>query len=220
MDVFNFLEQNHQATKRNYIKRVVDDDKAACAVVAVQWAEDYWDGDRKFGYGGYSYDGRWHPVAEKISNHYDLKAGDRILDIGCGKGHLLYEFTQVRPGITVAGIDISDYGIENARKEICSNLQVGDCASLPYEDNEFDFVYSLNTFHNLRNFDLKSAVEEMERVSKGKSYLCIESYRNEKEKVNLLYWQLTCRSFYSTEEWEWLMTQYGFTGDIGYIFFE
>jgi len=220
MAELNFLTSIHTSTKRDYVQRVVDHDKAACAEVATQWGYDYWDGDRKFGFGGYKYDGRWRPVAEEMASHYGLKADDKILDIGCGKAFLLYEFTQVVPGLQVAGIDISEYGVENAKEEVRPFLKTGNCTSLPYEDDEFDFVYSLNTFHNLKNFELSDAVKEMVRVANKNSYICIESYRNEREKMNLLYWQLTCRSFYDTEEWTWLLKQHGYTGDLGFIFFE
>jgi len=216
----NFLTNVHTGTQRNYVQRVVEHDKAACAEVAIQWGYDYWDGDRKHGFGGYSYDGRWLPVAQEMAEHYELKAGDKVLDIGCGKAFLLYEFTQAVPGIEVSGIDISQYGIENAKEEIREQLHVGNCTDLPFEDNSLDFVYSLNTFHNLKNFELEAAVKEMNRVSRGKTYICVESFRNEQEKVNLLYWQLTCRSFYDVEEWEWLLRTYGYTGDIGFIYFE
>ncbi len=220
MEQINFLTNVHTSTQRNYVQRVVEHDKAACAEVAIQWGYDYWDGDRKYGFGGYSYDGRWLPVAQKMAEHYGLKAGDKVLDIGCGKAFLLYEFTQAVPGIKVSGIDISQYGIENAKKEIREQLHIGNCTDLPFEDNSFDFVYSLNTFHNLKNFELEAAVKEMNRVSRDKTYICVESFRNEQEKANLLYWQLTCRSFYDVEEWEWLLTKYGYTGDIGFIYFE
>jgi ubiquinone/menaquinone biosynthesis C-methylase UbiE len=188
--------------------------------VAGKWGEDYWDGDRKYGYGGYSYDGRWLSVATDMTEHYNLKSDDHVLDVGCGKGHLLYEFTQAVPGISVSGLDISEYGITHAKKEIQSNLQLGNCIELPYPDDSFDFVFSLNTFHNLKIFELKAALKEIQRVSRGRSYLCVESYRNESEKVNLLYWQLTCNSFYSVEEWQWLAADCGYTGDLGFIFFE
>lgn len=220
MDELNFLTSIHTSTKRDYVQRVVEYDKADCARVAAKWGYDYWDGDRKYGFGGYSYDGRWRPIAERIADHYNLRAGQKILDIGCGKAFLLYEFTQVVPGIVVAGIDISEYGIRHAKEEVRDHLETGSCVNLPYKKAEFDFVYSLNTFHNLKNFELEAAVREMNRVSKGPSYICVESYRDEKEKVNLLYWQLTCRSFYDTEEWKWLLNQHNHAGDIGYIFFE
>ena len=166
------------------------------------------------------YDGRWLPVAEKMAAHYGLKAGDRILDIGCGKVFLLYEFTQAVPGIEVAGLDISTYGMENAKEEIRPFLKVGNCTELPFEDDAFDFVYSINTFHNLRNFELSTALNEMRRVGKDKRHICVESYRNESEKANLLYWQLTCESFYNPEEWRWFYDLCGYEGDEDFIFFE
>ncbi len=220
MDEINFLEKYQKATKRNYIQRVVEHDKAECAAVAKEWGRDYWDGDRQYGYGGYSYDGRWLPIAQDIVKHYKLKPGDKILDIGCGKAFLLFEFTQAMPGVEVAGIDISEYGLEHAKEEVRPYLKHGDAKTLPWEDNTFDFVYSINTFHNLEVNELKNAVQEMERVGKNKKWLCIESYRNESEKTNLLYWQLTCASFYNREEWEWLYNEWGYTGDYGFIFFE
>lgn len=220
MHEINFLEQYQKATTRDYVQRVVEHDKAESAHVAKQWGYDYWDGDRRYGYGGYSYDGRWLPIARDIVAHYGLKPGDKILDIGCGKAFLLFEFTQAMPGVEVAGIDISEYGIEHAKEEVRPFLKVGSAAHLPWEDNTFDFVYSINTFHNLEVDELKAAVQEMERVGKDKKWLCLESYRNESEKANLLYWQLTCASFYNTKEWVWLYKEWGYTGDYGFIFFE
>ena len=215
-----FVTSLHQSTSRDYLERVVQHDKASCAEVAKKFGEDYWDGDRKYGFGGFRYDGRWRPVAQAMADHYGLKAGDRVLDVGCGKAYLLYEFTQVVPGIEVAGIDISQYGIDNAKEEVKPFLRVGNATSLPYRDGEFDFVLSLTTLHNLYNYEVWDALKEIQRVGKDKKYLTVESYRNEREKANLLYWQLTCESFYTPREWEWLFTQSGYTGDYGYIYFE
>lgn len=220
MQEINFLSAYQKATKRDYVQRVVEADKAESAKIAKQWGYDYWDGDRRYGYGGYSYDGRWAPIARDIARHYGLKKGDRVLDIGCGKAFLLYELSQAVPGLEIAGLDISEYGIAHAKEEVRDKLHHGSAVELPWPDNSFDLVISLNTFHNLRAFDLKRAVQEMERVGRGAKWLCIESYRNENEKANLLYWQLTCASFYDTEEWVWLYSEWGYTGDYGFIFFE
>jgi protein-L-isoaspartate(D-aspartate) O-methyltransferase len=216
----DFITRVHTATSRDYLERVVEHDKAECAEVAGRFDRDYWDGDRRYGFGGYKYDGRWRVVAEAMAEHYGLKPGARILDIGCGKGFLLHEFTQVVPDAQVRGIDISQYGIDNAKEEVKPFLDLGHANSLPYGDGEFDFVYSINTFHNLFNYDLHAALQEMERVGKGDKYLTVESYRTEREKVNLMYWQLTCRAFMTPEEWQWAFRQAGYTGDWGFIFFE
>ena len=221
MAYVDFIMKLHQSTKRDYVGRVTANDKAECATVAIRYGEDYWDGDRKYGYGGYRYDGRQRAAADAMAKHYGLKPGDKILDVGCGKGYLLYEFTQAVPGVQVQGIDISRYALDNAKEEVKPFLQIGDAVSLPFEANTFDFVVSVTTLHNLYNYELRKAFQEIERVGKGaKKHVIVESYRNESEKANLLYWQLTCRSFYTPQEWEWFMEDSGYIGDYSYIVFE
>lgn len=220
MPEIDFISVIHKSTKRDYLARVNDYPKEKAAEMARQWGYDYWDGDRTTGYGGMRYDGRWEKVARAMTEHYGIQAGDRILDIGCGKGFLLYDFTQVVPGVEVVGLDISKYAIDNSKEEIRQHLIEGTAASLPFQDAEFDLVISINTLHNLYTYELEAALMEMERVGKEHKYLCLESYRNEKEKVNLMYWQLTCEAFYTPEEWKWWFEKAGYSGDYSYIFFE
>jgi SAM-dependent methyltransferase len=220
MQEVDFLAKYQKATARDYVARVVAHDKAECAAVAKRWGEDYWDGPRQYGYGGYHYDGRWLPIAEDIARHYGLEPGDRVLDVGCGKAFLLYELTRAVPGLVVAGLDISEYGIAHAKEEVRPFLRVGNCVALPYASHSFDFVFSINTFHNLKVNELKSAVQEVERVGRDRKWICVESYRDEREKANLLYWQLTCMSFHTPEEWVFLYKEWGYTGDYGFIYFE
>ena len=220
MAYVDFIGDLHRATKRDYVQRVVEHDKATSAAIATQFGAEYWDGDRRYGYGGYSYDGRWRPMAQKIADHYGLKSGMRVLDVGCGKGYLLHEIAQVVPGVEVAGLEISEYAIQNAKPEVKDAIRHGNATDLPFDDNAFDLVVSLGCLHNLANYDLDRAAREIERVGKGPKYIMFESFRNEAEKANLLYWQLTCRAFHSPEEWEWLLSQAGYTGDYGCIYFE
>ena len=216
----HFITPLHKSTKRDYVARVTDADKAACAEVAMRWGYDYWDGDRQYGYGGYHYDGRWKVVAQAMISHYGLSGSPRILDVGCGKGFLLHEFKQLLPDAHVVGLDISTYGLEHAKMEVKPFLVEANAVQLPFPSDHFDLVYSINTLHNLEIFDLKRALMEMERVGKGTSYMATESYRNEREKMNLLYWQLTCQCFFSVKEWLWLFQTFGFSGDYEFIFLE
>lgn len=220
MAFVDFLSPIHKATQRDYLARVTEFPKAEAATLAKQWGYDYWDGDRKTGYGGYRYDGRWRKVADAMATHYGLKPGDRILDVGCGKAFLLYDFTQAVPGIEVAGIDVSEYGLAHAKEEVRPFLQLASAAELPFADGSFDLVYSINALHNLPCYNLDKALREMQRVSRKHKYLCVESYRNEVEKVNLMYWQLTCEMFCTPAEWEWWFRQTDYTGDHSFIYFE
>ncbi len=216
----DFISELHTRTKRDYVQRVVEHDKATCAARAKQWDYDYWDGERQFGYGGYRYDGRWLSVAEKMARHYGLKAGDRILDVGCGKAFLLYEFTRAVDGIEVTGLDISPYAIKHAKEEVRPFLHLGNATELPFATDSFDFVYSITTLHNLRCPDWEQAIREIQRVGRKHKLIVPESYRNEREKANLLYWQLTCEAFYTPEEWQWWSDLCGYDGDWDFIFFE
>jgi protein-L-isoaspartate(D-aspartate) O-methyltransferase len=220
MSYLDFITPLHRSTRRDYLERVNSHDKAECAEVACRFGQEYWDGPRQYGFGGYRYDGRWRPVAEALAKHYQLKSGQRVLDVGCGKAFLLYELTQVVPGIEVAGIDVSQYGLDNAKEEVRPFLRKASADKLLFPDKSFDLVISLNALHNLLNFELWAALTEIERVGRNGKYIVVESYRNEREKVNLLYWQLTCRAILRTDEWEWLYAKTGYTGDHSFIFFE
>ena len=219
----DFMSVLHKSTQRDYLARVNDTKypKAKAAELAKQFAYDYWDGDRRICYGGYRYlEGRWEKAARAIAEHYPLPASPKILDIGCGKGYLLYDFLKVIPDAEIYGIDISDYAIANSKPEIRNHLQVGNAINLPWPDDTFDLVISITTLHNLHAYDLDLALREMERVGKQYKYLCVESYRTEQEKANLLYWQVTCEAFNTPEEWKWWFKQTNYTGDHSFIFFE
>lgn len=222
MAYIDFMSPLHRETKRDYLARVNDPEfpKAKAATLAKQWGYDYWDGDRRINYGGYSYiPGRWAPVAQRLVDHYNLKAGSKVLDIGCGKGFQLFELLQACPGLIIRGLDISQYAIERAKPEVANFLDLGTAVKLPYQNKEFDLVFSINTFHNLSNRDLDSALREIQRVGK-RQYICVESYRSELEKANLLYWQVTCEQFNSEDDWEWWFENAKYEGDHSYIFFE
>ncbi|MDD5584270.1 MAG: class I SAM-dependent methyltransferase [Candidatus Omnitrophica bacterium] len=206
----------HKKTKRDYAARMRDD-KSGSMTVAKKFDKDFWDGERKYGYGGYSYDGRWEPVARKLIEIYDLKPGARILDVGCGKGFLLYEFKKLLPQCTIAGFDISSYAIAQAKDEVKSSVFVYNAQEpYPFADKEFDLVVSITTLHNLPIYGLKKALSEIGRVGK-QAYILVESFRNDREQFNLQCWVLTCLAFFSVKEWVWLFEVFGYSGDYEFI---
>jgi len=219
MAYIDFVSKIHKKTKRDYLQRMTNE-KPEIIEISKKYDFDYWDGDRKYGFGGFKYDGRWKTVAEDLAEHYNLKAGDSVLDVGCGKGYLLYDLTQVVPGLKVSGVDISKYAIDNAKEEIKPYVEVADAVKLPYPDDSFDLIISLNTLHNLYVQDLKKAVQEIERVGKKDKYVVVEAYRNEREKFNMMCWVLTGECFFSEDEFEWLLKEFGYTGDYSFIYFE
>ena len=218
-ELLSFVTPLHRRTSRDYLARMVDD-KVACMLKAKEYEQDYWDGDRRFGYGGYRYDGRWKPVAEQLIDHYDLGPDAKILDVGCGKAHLLYELQQLLPNAELHGIDISKHGLADAPESIRPHLHLQRTQDpYPWPDDYFDLAVSLGALHNLRLPELHAALAEVERVARTK-YVMVESYRNELEQFNLQCWALTAESFFDRDEWVWLYHHFGFTGDHEFIYFE
>lgn len=218
--LLNIVTPLHRATKREYLARMVDD-KVTCMLKAKEYEADYWDGDRRYGYGGYKYDGRWKPVAQQFIDQYQLGPKSKILDVGCGKAFLIHEIKQLLgPEAEVIGFDISKHGLADAPEAIRPHLfRYRAQDRYPFGDKHFDLVISLGCLHNLRLFELQTACSEIERVGR-QGYIMLESYRNELEQFNLQCWALTAESFFDTAEWIWLYGHCSYTGDYEFIYFE
>ena len=222
MGLVSILGSKHSAVSRDYESRVCDKSmpKHRAASLAKKWGRDYWDGDRRTGYGGYQYiPGYWREFASNLVQKYGLTEQSRVLDIGCGKGFLLAELEAVVPGIDIRGVDISEYAIAHAPEQLSGKLEVGDCTRLPYGEREFDLAISINVFHNLVAPELVLALKEISRVS-IQSYIVVESYVTEVQKQNLLFWQLTCEAFNRPEGWEWWFESASYGGDWEFIYFD
>ncbi len=206
------LLKKYPKTKRDLSKRgneKTDEDR----MIARRFDKEFFDGDRKNGYGGYYYNSKfWTEVVKDLNNFYKLKNGSKILDIGCGKGFMLFDFMKLNPNFVLEGIDISNYAITKAVPEVKKFLKVGDAKNLPYGDNSFDLVISINTTHNLEINQCKKALSEMERVSRKDKYLIVDAYSNEIEKDRIFAWNLTAKTILSTDDWINLFEKAGYTG--------
>lgn len=217
--LMNLITPMHKKTSRDYLARMTDD-KVEAMTVSKRFGKEYWDGPRRYGYGGYKYDSRWKPLAERLIEEYRLPPDARILDVGCGKAFLLHELKLLLPQAQVVGFDISAEGIADAPEAIRPYLFIYRAQDAwPFGDEAFDLALSLNALHNLRVFELETAFAELERVAAQK-FVVVESYRNETELFNLECWSLTCESFFDTAEWIWLMRHFGYSGDYEFIYFE
>lgn len=210
----------HQATQRDYLGRMVDD-KIEAMIVAKMYGEQYWDGDRRYGYGGYRYlPDRWKPVAEALISRYNLSNDSTLLDVGCGKAYLLYEIQRLLPGATLVGFDISQHGIDDRHPDFHGELFLHRAQDpFPFQTKSFDLVISLATLHNLQLFDLEKALKEIQRVGQ-QAFIMAESYRNEREMFNLECWALTAESLLDRDEWIWFLNKAGYSGDYEFIYFE
>ena len=199
----------------------MNDNKVDCMIISKKYGKEYWDGNRRYGYGGYKFiPGYWKSVAQALIKDYKLNNQSKIIDLGCGKAYLLHEIKKILPCISMVGIDISTYAIKNSTDEIKPYLKVFDAKNtLPFKNKEFDLLISLGTLHNFRIPELKKVIKEINRIS-NKSYIMVESYRNEKELFNLQCWALTAETFLDNKEWQWLYKEFGYKGDFEFIYFE
>ena len=207
------LLANYPRTKRN-VKERAETKTEADRALARQFGQDFFDGDRRHGYGGFQYNSRfWQSVVPAFQQYFNLKAGNKILDIGCAKGFMLYDFVQAIPGIQIEGIDISSYAIENAIESVRPYVKIADARMLPYKDKFFDLIISINTIHNLEKVELKKALKEIERVAKGRSFITVDAYRNDEEKEAMYAWNLTAKTIMHVNEWKAFFEEVGYTGD-------
>jgi len=206
------LLDSHPRTVRDYDKRARE--KTAEVIrIAKQFGREFFDGDRKYGYGGYKYDGRWQSVVKRMKEHYKLPDNAAILDIGCGKGFMLHDFKELMSEATIAGIDISNYAIENAMSSVRTFLKIASAEKLPYPDKSFDLVISINSIHNLPLERLKNALREIQRVCRKDSYITIDAWHNGTERENLFKWVLTAETMMHVDDWKKLFSEIGYTGD-------
>jgi ubiquinone/menaquinone biosynthesis C-methylase UbiE len=180
---------------------------------ALKFDVEYFDGPREQGYGGYRYDGRWVPIAKRLVDHYGLKAGDRVLDIGCAKGFLVHDLLAVLPGLEVYGLDISMYALRETHGVARGHVVCGSCDRLPFPDRFFAAAIAINTIHNLDRDGCLRSLREIERVAPGRGFVQVDAHRTPAELQAFLDWMLTAKTYLQPAEWRALFAEAGFTGD-------
>ena len=207
------LLENYPRTKRNVEERGATKTEDVRRV-ARQFGQEFFDGDRQYGYGGFKYFSRfWQPVIPTFQKHFSLTSSSSLLDVGCAKGFMLHDLVELIPGISVSGVDVSDYAIEHAIDDVKSKVRVADARNLPFADNSFDIVIAINTIHNLERVECANALREIERVSRKGSFITVDAYRDDEEKERMFAWNLTAKTIMSVDEWVAFFDEVGYTGD-------
>jgi len=207
------LMRNYPYTKRDISGRLNSKTKQD-RLIAMKFGKEFFDGSRNHGYGGFSYNSKyWKNVVSDFKIHWNLKPGDKLLDIGCAKGFMLYDFKLLMPNLNVFGVDVSEYAIQNAKEEVREFCQVANATSLPFDDNSIDYSISITTLHNLDEKDLIKSLLEIERVTLKGSFITLDAYRNDEEKERMEAWNLTAKTVMHVDEWKDLFQDVGYNGD-------
>lgn len=207
------LLKNYPKPKRNLDKRL-SEKTPDIVKTAREFGKEFFDGERKFGYGGFFYNPKyWEIVVKDFVDYYKLSTNAKILDIGCAKGFMLYDFKRLFPEINIYGIDISQYAIDNCHAAVKNNVKVGDAKNLEFDDNFFDLVISINTVHNLDLDDCINSIKEISRVSKANSFITVDAYNTDEEKERMYKWNLTAKTIMSVDDWKNTFKKIGYNGD-------
>lgn len=212
MNEINLLK-NYPVTKRDLKAAAVQRTDTERSI-ARKFGKDFFDGERKYGYGGYNYNSKyWSQVVKDFVDYYKLENEAKILDVGCGKGFMLYDFKKNFPELKLHGIDISEYAIENGMDEVKSNLKVASCDNIPFPDKTFDLVISINTIHNLDLSGCAKSLKEICRVSKKNKFIIVDAYQNDEEKERMYAWNLTAKTIMHRDEWKEFFKKNNYDGD-------
>lgn len=179
-----------------------------------KFPKEYFDGKRAHGYGGYYYNPKFfRKIVKAMIKKYELNNKSKILDIGCAKGFMMYEFKKALPASEVKGLDISKYCKTKAVKKVKKYIKIGSCENLPYPDKYFDFVVSISTIHNVTINGIKKSLKEIVRVSKGNSFIRVKAYKNLNDKKKIDQWNVVAKSNLSQNNWTKLFKETNYSGD-------
>ena len=179
-----------------------------------KFPKEYFDGDRTHGYGGYYYNKKFfRKIVKKMIKCYKLNNSSKILDIGCAKRFMMYEFKKYLPNCEVKGIDISRYCKMHAIKKVKKNIKIGTCEKLPYPDKYFDLVVSISTIHNVTKKGIKKSLKEIVRVANKHYFIRVKAYNTQTEKKRIDEWNIVAKSNLSKNNWLKFFKEANYSGD-------
>ena len=207
------LLKNYPKSKRDLDVRAKKKDNKIIST-ARKFGKEFFDGDRDYGYGGFSYNPKyWQPVIPDFKQQYNLSSESKVLDVGCAKGFMMHDFLKIIPGIEINGIDVSEYAIKNCMTSVKGFAEVANANKLPFKDKSFDLVISINTIHNLDLNECINSIKEIQRVSRNYSFITVDAYNSEDEKKRMYDWNLTAKTIMSVKDWKKLFKEIGYNGD-------
>lgn len=185
-------------------------------LVASERTREFYDGDRNNGYGGYKYDGRWQPIAKKLYETYQLNPQSKVLQLASEKGFLLNDFKTAYPEMSLTGLEMSDYAISETMPLVKPFVSKGIYTELPYADHVFDLVIAIGVVYIFNLTDAVKCLREIQRVSKGKSFINLSTYETEEEYWLFKDWSLLGATMLKPQEWREVMAYAGYTGDYAF----
>ena len=211
MTEVNLMERYPKGKGRNAERPVITDEDRW---ISKQFGKDYFDGDRRHGYGGFNYHERfWGDTVKLFRDYYHLPEDAAVLDIGCGKGFMLYDFMKLMPKARLAGLDISEYAVDQCIEPVKPFVQVGNARNLPFKDKSFDLVTAINTIHNIPYDDCLQSVREIQRVTRAHAFIMVDAWRTEEQRQAMLKWVLTAETMLHVDDWLKLFEKAGYSHD-------
>ena len=212
MREFNLLEEYPSPEKPRYVGsdlRTINH-----RIVATLRDKDFFDGNRNYGYGGFKYDGRWKKIAKKIANEYNLDNKSSFLQLGCEKGFLLHDLKNILPNLKIRGLETSDYAVNNSMEDVRKYIsKTKNYINLEYEENKFDFILALGVVYTLNLSDAIQCLKEIQRISKGKSFVILASYETIQDYWLFRQWTVLGSTILLKNDWIEVLNHVNYTGD-------
>lgn len=182
----------------------------------LSYGYDYFDNKLYgVGYGGYVYDGRYAPAVQMMITNYSLKPGMKVLEVGCAKGFILFEFFKL--DYYVKGVDLSQYAVDNSIPSVKPHLLCQSCIALPFLDDEFDFVYSKEMLPHLSEEEIELAILELMRVTKGNSIFLEIQVSKDTESAELINkWDRTHKTVRTAKWWKNKLNTLQYEGGVNF----